>query len=72
MGEYGGGLGIFRGVPGPTPAVPLVVTVTVKFTGAPFATVMPGALQFAPVGAPEHANTSDPLNPAAGMACRLN
>lgn len=53
-------------------ALPLVVTVTVKFTVAPFVTVTLGALQAAPSGAPEHANASVPLNPAAGVACRLN
>jgi hypothetical protein len=63
---------MLRGTPGATPALPLVVTVTMKFTGAPLVTVTLGVLQFAPVGVPEHANASVPLNPAAGVACRLN
>jgi len=63
---------MLRGAPGGAAAAALVVTVTVKFAGAPFVIVTLGALQFAPVGEPEHAKASDPLNPAPGMACRLN
>lgn len=64
--------GILRGAPSAAAALPLVVTVTAKFTGAPFVTVTLGALQFAPVGAPEQVKASVPLNPAPGTACRLN
>lgn len=53
-------------------ALPLVVTVTVKFTVAPFVTVTLGALHTAPMGAPEQANDRVPLKPVAGVACRLN
>lgn len=64
-GEYVGMLGIFPGAPGDIPALPLVVTITVKFTGAPFVTVTLGALQFAPVGAPEQANVNVPAESRA-------
>src|SRR5258705_11123178 len=53
-------------------ALPLVATVIVKFTAAPFVTVTFGAVQVVPMGIPEHANASVPLKPAAGVACRLN
>lgn len=51
--------------------MPLVVTITEKLVAEPFATVMPGALQVAPVGAPLHANDTVPLNPAPGVACSM-
>lgn len=54
-------------------AAPDVVTLTVKFTAAPFVTPTEfGALQLAPVGAPVHAKLNDPVNPVPPVACRLN
>ena len=64
--------GKLRGALDTAGALPLVVTDTVKLTVAPFVTVTLGALQFVPVGIPEHANVRVPLKPAPGVACRLN
>jgi hypothetical protein len=50
-------------------AAPDVVTLTVKFTAAPFVTLTElGALQFAPVGAPVHAKLNVPVKPLPPVA----
>ena len=52
-------------------ALPLVVTITEKPVAEPLATVMPGALHVAPVGAPVQVKDTVPLNPAPGVACSV-
>lgn len=49
-----------------------MATITEKLVEEPLATVMLGALQVAPVGAPVQVNDKVPLNPAPGVACIVN